>query len=228
MAEAQAASVASLKQVSADIAHDLKTPIQRVSVLLSRLEEAGLSGEQADIAARAREETAGIVKTFQSLLQIAQIEGGRIEERFSRFDLGDVVAGIVDVFEPTAEESGHKLNLVLDGPANVTGERQLLGQVTANLIENALRHAPPGSRIDVRVGGQPRSFLRVTDDGPGIPEEERANVLKRHYRLERSRTTEGSGLGLARVAAIADLHDAELELGDAAPGLSVTLTFPAT
>ena len=227
MAEAQAASIASLKQVSADIAHDLKTPIQRVSVLLSRLEEAGLSGEQADIAARAREETEGIVKTFQSLLQIAQIEGGRIEERFSGFDLGDVVAGIVDVFEPTAEESGHKLILVQDGPAPVTGERQLLGQVTANLIENALRHAPPGSRIEVRVGGQPRSFLRVTDDGPGIPEEERTNVLKRHYRLERSRTTEGSGLGLALVAAIADLHDADLELGDAGPGLSITLTFPA-
>lgn len=226
MAVAQAASIASLKQVSADIAHDLKTPIQRVSVLLSRLEEAGLSGEQAEIAARARKETTGIVKTFQSLLQIAQIEGGRIEERFTRMDLAEVVAGIVDVFEPTAEESGHKLVLVRDGPAPVTGERQLLGQVTANLIENALRHAPPGSRIDVKVGAKPRPFLRVTDDGPGIPEEERANVLKRHYRLERSRTTEGSGLGLALVSAIADLHGAKLELGDAGPGLSVTLTFP--
>lgn len=226
MAEAQAASIASLKQVSADIAHDLKTPIQRVSVLLSRLEEAGLSGEQAEIAGRAREETAGIVKTFQSLLQIAQIEGGRIEERFSQIDLGDVVAGIVDVFEPTAEESGHALTFVHGGSAPVIGERQLLGQVTANLIENALRHAPPGSRIDVRVGAEPRPYLKVTDDGPGIPENERGNVVKRHYRLERSRTTEGSGLGLALVAAIADLHDADLELGDAGPGLSVTLTFP--
>jgi len=226
MAAAQAATVASLRQVSADIAHDLKTPIQRVSVQLSRLEEAGLSGEQAEIAARARQETSSIVKTFQSLLQIAQIEGGRIEEQFSRFDLGDVVAGIVDVFEPTAEESGHNLVLVREGPAFVTGERQLLGQVTTNLIENALRHAPPGSRIEVAVGAGPKPFLRVSDDGPGIPEDERDNVLKRHYRLERSRTTEGSGLGLALVSAIADLHKAELKLGDAEPGLTVTLTFP--
>lgn len=227
MAAAQAATVASLKQVSADIAHDLKTPIQRVSVLLSRLEDAGLPADQADIAARARAETEAIVKTFQSLLQIAQIEGGRIEERFSPVDLGDLVAGIVDVFEPTAEESGHSLVLMREEPARVTGERQLLGQVTANLIENALRHTPPGSRIEVSVGGADRPRLRVRDNGPGVPEDERENVLKRHYRLERSRTTEGSGLGLSLVAAIAELHGAELTLADAAPGLSVELRFPA-
>lgn len=226
MAAAQAATVASLRQVSADIAHDLKTPIQRVSVLLSRLEEAGLSGPQAEIAERARKETAGIVKTFQSLLQIAQIEGGRIEERFARFDLAEVVAGIVDVFEPSAEESGHVLSLGRDGPVMITGERQLLGQVAANLIENALRHTPPGSRISVTVGAAPRPWLQVADNGPGIPADERDNVLRRHYRLERSRTTEGSGLGLALVAAIADLHDATLDLDDAGPGLSVRLTFP--
>lgn len=226
MAAAQAATIASLRQVSTDIAHDLKTPIQRVSVLLSRLEEAGLSGEQSEIVERARQETAGIVKTFQSLLQIAQIEGGRIEERFADFDLAEVVAGIVDVFEPTAEESGHVLTLYREGPVQVRGEKQLLGQVTANLIENALRHTPAGSRIEVSVGGAPRPYLAVRDNGPGIPDDERSSVLKRHYRLERSRTTEGSGLGLSLVAAIADLHDADLTLRDARPGLEVRLDFP--
>lgn len=226
MAAAQAASVASLKQVSADIAHDLKTPIQRISVLLSQLEDAGLDGQQADIAARARQETDSIVKTFQSLLQIAQIEGGRVEERFGPVDLAEVAAGIVDVFEPTAEEGGHDLTFSAGGPVTVTGERQLLGQVAVNLIENALRHTPAGSRIEVAVRNGAAPQLCVTDNGPGIPEDERDNVLKRHYRLDRSRSSEGSGLGLALVAAIADLHEARLTLEDAAPGLRVRLIFP--
>ena len=224
MAEAQSASIASLKQVSADIAHDLKTPIQRVSVLLSRLEESRLDDAQSEVVAQARAETAGIVKTFQALLQIAQIEGGRLEDQFEEIDLLALAEGIVDVFEPSAEESGHRLACQGD-PARVRGNRTLLGQVAANLIENALRHTPSGSDIRVQVAADPPRLI-VRDTGPGIPEAERANVLKRHYRLEASRTTEGAGLGLALVAAIADLHGATLTLDDAAPGLAVTLAFP--
>jgi len=226
MAAAQAASVASLRQVSADIAHDLKTPIQRVSVLLSQLEEAGLTGAQAEIAAKARNETAGIVKTFQALLQIAQIEGGRVEERFGQVDLGSVLDDIVDVFGPSAEESGHVLRAAPAAGAIVTGDRTLIGQVIANLIENALRHTPAGSTIEAGVSMAGAPVLWVADDGPGIPESERENVLKRHYRLDNSRTTDGAGLGLSLVAAIADLHDAELVMTDAAPGLRVELRFP--
>ena len=224
MAAAQSASIASLKQVSADIAHDLKTPIQRVSVLLSQLEDSSLDTVQSDIVGRARAETDGIVKTFQALLQIAQIEGGRIEDRFETVDLSALAESLVDVFEPAAEETGHSLSFH-GTDTSVQGEKTLLGQVTANLIENALRHTPPGAAIQVTVSSDPPRLV-VTDNGPGIPEGERENVLKRHYRLDPSRTTEGAGLGLALVSAIADLHRADLSFDDNDPGLTVSITFP--
>ncbi|SMY08118.1 HAMP domain-containing sensor histidine kinase [Flavimaricola marinus] len=223
MADAQAATMASLRQVSTDIAHDLKTPIQRVSVLLEQLEDGQLTEAQRGIVDKARAETAQIVRTFQALLQIAQIEGAGPQAAFAPVDLADVVAGIVDVYEPAAEESGHRLSFAAAAPAMVRAERSMVGQVVANLIENALRHTPPGTAIAVGVDG---ASLSVADGGPGIPEPERAKVLRRHYRLEQSRTSEGSGLGLSLVAAIAALHDATLQLSDNAPGLRVTLTFP--
>lgn len=229
MAEAQAASVSSLRQVSADIAHDLRTPIQRVSVLLERLAATdALTLAQADIVDTAQSETAQIVRTFQSLLQIAQIEGAGPRSGFADLELRPLIAGLVDVYEPSAEESGHHLVLAPgEGPAKVHGERNLLGQVAANLIENALRHTPAGSTITVAVTDHPDGArLTIRDDGPGVPEAERGNVLRRHYRLESSRTSEGSGLGLSLVAAICDLHGATLSLDDNAPGLVVEVAFP--
>ncbi|APX90962.1 two-component sensor histidine kinase [Brevirhabdus pacifica] len=231
MAEAQQQSVSALRQVSADIAHDLKTPIQRVSVLLDRLQgNAGLDPEARELARRAGAETENIVATFQSLLQIAQIEGGSPRSRFEVLDLAALAATLAEVYEPAAEEGGRRLVLEAEAPVRVNGERRLLGQVLANLIENALRHTPPGSLIELSVresgenGGQ--AVLELRDNGPGIPAEERGNVLRRLYRLEQSRSTPGSGLGLSLVSVIADLHGATLELGDNAPGLVVTLRFP--
>ena len=231
MATAQAASVASLRQVSADIAHDLKTPIQRVSVMLEQIESAGdLNAAQERTLAQARAETAQIVRTFQSLLQIAQIEGGAAQAHFAPVDLAQVVGGVAEVYGPDAEENGQTLRFEVagDGPFVVQGERNLLGQVAANLIENAMRHAGRPTAIGVtllRADG--KVALVVTDTGPGIPPEERENVLRRLYRLEQSRTSEGNGLGLSLVAAICDLHDADLALEDNAPGLRVRITFPA-
>ena len=110
----------------------------------------------------------------------------------------------------------------------VRGDATLLGQVVVNLIENALRHTPSGSRVSVAVAGSAAgAVLSVRDTGPGVPEDERAKVLRRLYRLERSRTSEGSGLGLSLVAAVAELHRADIRLSDAAPGLAVTVIFPA-
>ena len=230
MASAQAATVASLKQVSADIAHDLKTPIQRVSVLLEKLEMQGeLSPPQRDTVDSARRETDQIARTFQSLLQIAQLEGGVVRDRFQPVELAGLAAGILDVYVPAAEETGHALSLAdCRGESFVvSGERNLLGQVIANLIENALRHTPGGSAITLGLSrADGRVCLMVRDNGPGVPADERQNVLRRLYRLERSRTSEGSGLGLSMVAAICDLHGATLSLGDARPGLLVTVTFP--
>ena len=231
MAAAQAAQTASLRQVSADIAHDLKMPIQRVAILMERLnEKTALTDDQKEIVDAALAETDRIVRTFQSLLQIAQIEGGAVCDRFVSTDLQEVARDVVEIYGLDAEASGRTLRLDVAGagPFDVRGDRQLLSQILANLVENGLRHVPGGGCIAVTVARERSHIvLTVADDGPGIPASEREHVLRRLYRLERSRTTEGSGLGLSLVAAIAGLHDAKLSLGDASPGLVVRIAFPA-
>ena len=229
MAAAQEAAMAALRQVTTDIAHDLKTPIQRVAVTLDRLESrTTLSPDQRAYVEQARGETDRIAKTFDALLRIAQIEGGALRERFVPVDMQPLCAAIVDLFDAAAEDSGHRLSFSATGPFVVLGDRDLLGQVLANLIENGLRHVPGGGQIAVtlsRRGAQ--SVLQVTDNGPGIPAVERANVLRRLYRLEASRTTPGNGLGLSMVAAICDLHGAVLTLDEGKPGLIVSIAFRA-
>ncbi|PLS21501.1 HAMP domain-containing sensor histidine kinase [Neptunicoccus cionae] len=230
MGQAQQSSVAALKQVSADIAHDLKTPIQRVAVMLNQAREMpDLPPELEDLMHRAGQETEGIVATFQSLLQIAQIEGGSPKSRFVPVDLAKLAGTFVEVYEPSAEETGHSLTVTAPEGTGLTvmGDKALLGQVLANLIENALRHTPEGTPIDVRLDRSGANVvLTVADKGPGIPEQERDNVLRRLYRLEQSRTTSGSGLGLSLVSVIADLHEARLTLESNEPGLRVSLRFP--
>ncbi len=230
MGAAQEAATVALRQVSADIAHDLKTPVQRIAVLLSDLRDRlPETGPEADIAARATEEAERAVAVFQSLLQIAQIEGGSPRSRFAPVDLAELMRTFAEIYEPAAEDSGHALTLRLpgDGPVMVTGDKGLLGQVIANLLENALRHTPAGTRLALSLERHSNGVdLSLADTGPGIPESERDKVLRRLYRLERSRATPGNGLGLSLVAAIADLHGAALILGDNGPGLRVTLRFP--
>jgi signal transduction histidine kinase len=230
MAAAQEASVAALKQVSADIAHDLKTPVQRIAVLMAELRNQTSEGSpEAALAERALAEADRAVAVFQALLQIAQIEGRTPKGRFRSVDLSAVVSTFADIYGPAVEDSGHSLVVDLPSgqPVQVQGDRDLLGQVVANLIENALRHTPEGSAIRLSLRQEDASVvLAVADNGPGIPEAERALVLRRLYRREASRTTEGNGLGLALVAAIADLHEARLQLSDNAPGLIVSLIFP--
>ncbi|WP_323036431.1 HAMP domain-containing sensor histidine kinase [Pararhodobacter sp.] len=230
MATSQEALIASMRQVSADIAHDLKTPIQRVAVILAEIaEETPLDARQKDLLAQALHETDRIVNTFQALLQLAQIEGGAVRDRFVPTDLQGVAEDVVDFLGADAEEKGYSLTLTLTGagPFMVTGDRHLLSQVLANLIENGVRHTPTGSTLRVELSRQDgQVVLCVTDTGPGIPVEERDKVLRRLYRLEQSRTTEGHGLGLSLVAAICKLHGAQLSLGDNHPGLAVRIVFP--
>jgi signal transduction histidine kinase len=228
MADAQEKSISALQQISADIAHDLKSPIQRVAVLLSDLSKTDdLPAKAVDLAERATEETQGIVRVFQSLLQIAQVEGGSPRSGFAPVDLCDLAETFADIYQPTAEEQGR--DLLLHTPETavmISGDKTLLGQLLANLIENALRHTPKGTDITVTVSKDAsKARLSLTDHGPGIPPEQHQNVLRRLYRLEASRTTPGSGLGLSLVSAIADLHGAELTLQSANPGLKVELTF---
>ena len=231
MAAAQEQKVSALKQVSADIAHDLKTPIQRVSVLLNKLQDkANLDPDSAVLVDQANAETDGIVKTFQSLLQIAQLEGGSPKKWFEPVDAAALARTFCEVYEPATEESGHQLICdVSDQPIFVNGDKSLLGQVFANLIENGIRHTPKGGAILVNVVQSDGSVrVCVSDTGPGIPVEERGNVLQRLYRLEHSRTTPGNGLGLSLVSAIVEIHDGALQLEDNNPGLKVVMTFPDT
>ncbi|WP_246107243.1 sensor histidine kinase [Puniceibacterium confluentis] len=230
MARSQEDTVASLRQVSADIAHDLKTPIQRVAVHLDELSQsADLPAADRVLVDKALAELDGIVSVFHSLLQLAQIESGSPRARFAPVDLAAVCRTLCDVYEPSAAECGQTLTCVLpEHPVRpVHGDRNLLGQVLANLIENALRHTPPGSSITVALSQTETDVeLSVRDTGPGIPESEREQVLRRLYRLDRSRSTPGNGLGLSLVAGIAQVHDAALTLEDANPGLRVRLRFP--
>lgn len=222
--------IESVNQASSDIAHDLKKPIGR---LRRRLE---LALRNADDGASFRtqvEDSLGeldsIVETFEALLRITQIEAGARRARFSGVELGTVLADVADIYEPVAEEAGDRLvsTVAIAERAQVTGDRELLTQLFANLIENAIRHSPTGTRIDVSLQTRgERHVAIVADSGPGIPIDECENVFRRLYRLERERATPGSGLGLSLVAAIAELHGAAVNLADNAPGLRVEVSFP--
>lgn len=230
MAAAQEALIASMRQISADIAHDLKTPIQRVAVILDEITTKTVLSEGQDaLLDQALSETDRIVKTFQALLQLAQIEGGAVRDRFVPTDLQRIAEDVVDFLGADAEEKGYRLEFTSTGtkPFNALGDRHLLTQVLANLIENGLRHTPIGSTIGVDLSRHAgHVVLSVADNGPGIPVEEREKVLRRLYRLEQSRTSEGNGLGLSLVAAICNLHGAHLSLDDNDPGLRVRVEFP--
>lgn len=225
------ASVAAMKQVTTDIAHDLKTPISRLYLTL----EDAIEKLDGDAATKARLETAiaevlQISGTFEALLRISQIEAGAKRCGFARVRLDQLLEEMLEIHQPIAEEAGKHLSL-LPGrdrpPSSVFGDYDLLRQMCTNLIANAIRHTPKGTRIVLASGReQNRPFLLVADNGPGIPEGEREKVFKRFYRLEKSRTTEGTGLGLSLVKAVADLHGARIVLTDRSPGLTVRVVFP--
>lgn len=221
----------SLRQVSTDIAHDLRTPLSR---LLQRLDAArsgaGTLTDYAEAIDAAVADAEGILATFGALLEIAQIEAGSEPLRSEDVDLSLVSNTVVEAFGPSAEEQGRKVVGEVTPAIHVRGSRELLTQLLVNLVENALRHTPPGTRILVSLLRSTGSAVQliVQDDGPGISAEERSLVLRRFYRCEQSRTTSGNGLGLSLVAAIAGLHNAALSLEDAAPGLRVVVLFKAT
>jgi len=180
--------------------------------------------------AAARREVDDILAMFAALLRIAEVESGARKAAFSRVDLGEIVDTVVEVYRGAAEEKSQELELRSDPGVAVTGDRELLIQLFANLVENAIRHCPTGARIEVlalRRDGWVE--VSVSDNGPGIPAEMHGKVLQRFVRLENSRTSPGYGLGLSLAAAIANLHDAPLTITDNSPGLrvSVRLAHPA-
>lgn len=222
------ALVEAMRQVSADIAHELRTPLNRLRIHIENAVRHAADGAPVDDdLAAATLQSEAIDQTFSALLRIAQIEAGARREKFAPVDLAAIMASIGEVYADVAEDAGQTLRSGITDTAWVMGDRELLTQAFANLIENAIRHCPPGTQIGCNVRAMGTTVIAsVSDTGPGIPAAERDLVLRRLYRLEKSRTTAGTGLGLSLVKAVADLHSAEIALGDAAPGLRVELTFP--
>jgi signal transduction histidine kinase len=216
-----------LRKVTTDIAHDLRTPLTR---LRQRLELANRAENDTELArttlASAVAEIDSILAIFSSLLRIAQMESGARRQGFKQVQLSELLGTIGELYRPMADENGQVLLETIEPSLWVMGERELLMQLFANLIENALRHSPRASTIEIRASGRERFVnVSVVDDGPGIPEALRDKVLQRFFRLESSRTTPGSGLGLSLASAIVKVHGATLELSDANPGLCATVRF---
>ncbi len=227
--------VGGIRAVTDNIAHDLRSPLTR---LKNRLEIAMNAAddptERRAAIEQAIQEADQLLATFGALLSIADAEAGARRADMTIVDLGGVVQDVVELYRPLAEERGANLDLNVRGDAVAQGNRQLLFQAVANLIDNAVKYGADGQRIAVEVaGGRPSPMISVADFGLGIPAAEREHVLERFVRLDASRTTPGSGLGLSLVAAIARQHGATLELvdtrpGERPPGLTAILRFPPT
>ncbi|MGY5802047.1 sensor histidine kinase [Rhizobium hainanense] len=226
------ALVDGMRQVSTDIAHDLKTPLNRLGFTIERaLQRLERSENVEDLLLDASDETTRINATFEALLRISQIEAGARKTRFKPVDLGAIMASVAEIYADVAEDAGQCLALkpLASRPWPIDGDRELLTQLFVNLVENAITHCPPGTTITLSLTpGEQHYHARVADSGNGIPEEERELVFRRLYRLDKSRTTPGNGLGLSLVKAIADLHGAPVTLEDNKPGLCVCMCFPPT
>jgi signal transduction histidine kinase len=203
----------------------LRTPLTRLRQRLELARSAEIDAESLrGVLGRTVGEVDAILGVFGALLRIAQIESGARQSGVAVVDVGMLMDTIVELYHPMIEERDQRLTEFVQSPLLVMGDRELLLQLIANLLENAIRHSPRGAAIEIRaVRSEDRVEISVSDTGPGIPADMRSKVVQRFFRLEQSRTTPGNGLGLSLANAIAKLHDASLRFSDALPGLRVTV-----
>ncbi len=227
-----------LKDVSDNIAHDLKTPLHRLRTRAERALQSSRSPENlADALGSVIEEADALIQTFDALLSIARLEAGSRSESFGPLNVCSLTRDVAELYEPAAEERGLSLRLSCAGDVMMCGERHLIGQALANLLDNAIKYAGPLAEAQVREGGAPLAVdvsfenkgdtvdIVVADRGPGIPQHDRERVLRRFVRLQPSRSIPGSGLGLSLVAAVVRLHGGSISLEDNEPGLKVRLSL---
>tara|TARA_B110000008_G_C16928194_1_gene547633 strand:+ start:234 stop:1655 length:1422 start_codon:yes stop_codon:yes gene_type:complete len=229
MAASHETAIESLNQISSDIAHDLKSPIQRVQLSIAEIQNFKYIPNNIDIKLNnIHSEIEVILKIFNSLLEIVQIEGCTLKSSFKKINLTQLTNKCFELYEPFAKKSDHEIIYDIKENNNffIMGNEELIGQLIVNLLENSINHTQKGTKIKVQLKPYKKSLrLVISDNGPGIPTSYHKKVLDRLYRMEASRTTPGSGLGLSLVNAIAKLHNAKLTLKNNNPGLIVILDF---
>lgn len=219
-----------VRDVSNAIAHDLRTPLGRIRSLLEDALRPGTTRER--LSKRASTAIHGIdelIIVFDKLLQIAEAEAGTRRQSFQPVALKEIITGVVELYDATAEARGIRLATAIEGEPTTLGDKDLLASATANLLDNALKYSGGGATVQVRATQEPTTVsIVVQDDGPGIPCDERSKVVTRFYRLDRSRSLPGNGLGLPIVSAISHLHSGTFTLGDAGPGLIARIVLPSS